>query len=268
MTENRRDSLRSRPTPRVRPGPRANAVLLYVVGRSIPRSDRHDLEALLDRFHASDELQARCVTVDTNARRYLTLHEVGSDQCYKSSTFIPAGTLLAAYSGSLERVRPGDEDELNHSMHQGRLEFGYDLCVDGTPRRGDSRPGRLQLFNHCCEPDNNAVSEEFECPDTGLIAFFLRSKVDIPPDVEIRFPYQEPTFKNGVQVYPPHRFWKQAAALPPIRRGWQLVECNCRGPSGHCPNNYGRHERIRDPPQPSPPPPPQPPPPGAKPLFA
>ena len=100
MTENRRDSLRSRPTPWVRPGPRANAVLLYVVGRSIPRSDRHDLEALLDRFHASDELQARCVTVDTNARRYLTLHEVGSDQCYKSSTFIPAGTLLAAYSGS------------------------------------------------------------------------------------------------------------------------------------------------------------------------
>jgi hypothetical protein len=222
--ESRRGSLRSRPTPRVRPGPRADAILLYTIGRSIPKSDRHDLQVLLDTFHANAEIQALCIEAYHNAQRYLTLDEDGSGQRYRSAILVPAGTLLAMYSGSLERTRPGEEDVLNHSMNQGRLEWEYDLHVDGTPRLGDTRPGRLQLFNHSCAPHNNAVIEEKHCPDSGLIAFFLRSKDAIPPHVEIRFPYQEPTIKNGVQMYPPHRFWKQAAALPPVRRGWHLVQ--------------------------------------------
>ena len=100
MTEesmHRRESLRPRPAPRARPGPRADAILLYTVGRSIPRSDRPDLEVLLDQFHANEELQASCKTVDLNAHRYLTLDYVeGLGQNYKSTTLIPAGTLLAA----------------------------------------------------------------------------------------------------------------------------------------------------------------------------
>ena len=244
MTEernNRRRSLRSRPTLQVRQGLRADAIILYDVGRSIPKGDRQDLQVLLDRFHANEELQARCTTVDTNARRYLTLDVDGTDQRYKSATFIPGGTLLAAYFGSLERVRPGEDDTLNNSMDQGKLDLKYALLVDGTPRPGDTRLGRLQLFNHCCEPGNNAVCEELHCPDTGLIAFFLRSKDDIPPDAQVRFPYQEVTFRKGVQVYPPNRFWKQAAALPRVQKGWHLVQCNCSGPPGSCPNGYGRH---------------------------
>ena len=35
-----------------------------------------------------------------------------------------------------------------------------------------------------------------------------------PPDAEVKFPYQKPTFKNGVQVYPANHFWKEALALP------------------------------------------------------
>jgi hypothetical protein len=101
MTEsnNRRESLRSCPTPRVRPVLRPNAVLLYTVGHSIPKSDHHELEDLLDRFHSSEELQALiCI------------------------------------------------------RHK---------CTAVPPKLGDSRPARLQLVNHCCEPDNNAVCEEY-----------------------------------------------------------------------------------------------------------
>ena len=114
MTEdtlNQRRSLRPRPPPRARPGPRADATILYTVGRSIPRSDRNDLEVLLDQFHASEDLQARCTAVNTNAQQYLTLEHVeGQGQSYKATTLIPSGTLLAAYSGSLERILPGEED--------------------------------------------------------------------------------------------------------------------------------------------------------------
>ena len=215
MTDhNRRASLRSRPAPRARPGPRADAVILYSVGRSIPRSDRNDLEVLLNQFHASEELQARCKTVEINARQYLSL-DLDEDlgQRYKATILIPTGKYLAVYFGSLERARLGEEDTLNHSMAQGKLDFKYELIIDGTPRRGDTHPGRLQLVNHCCEPDNNSVCEEWSCPDTGLTAFFLRSVRDIPPDVEVKFPYQKPTFKNGVQVYPANHFWKEALRL-------------------------------------------------------
>ena len=104
MTEEsskKRASLRPRPTPRVRPGPRADAVILYTVDRSIPKSDRADLEVLLDQFHADEVLQARCIIVDNNARRYLILDRDGLGQRYKAAILIPAGTLLAVYSGSL-----------------------------------------------------------------------------------------------------------------------------------------------------------------------
>ena len=56
MTEessDRRKSLQSRPTPRVLQGPRADAILLYDVGRWIPKGDRHDLQSLLDQFNDS-----------------------------------------------------------------------------------------------------------------------------------------------------------------------------------------------------------------------
>ncbi len=66
------------------------------------------------------------------------------------------------------------------------FDFKYELIFDGTPRRGDTHPGHLQLVNRCCEPGNNSVCEEWSCPTTGLIAFFLRSVRDIPPDVEVK----------------------------------------------------------------------------------
>ncbi len=54
------------------------------VGLLIPISDSQDLDYLLDKFHASAELQAQCISVDTNAQRYLSLEEDGSDKRYKS----------------------------------------------------------------------------------------------------------------------------------------------------------------------------------------
>ena len=148
--ESRRGTRRSRTTPQVRPALRADAILLYTIGSSILKSDRHDLEVLLETFHANVQLQEQCRTVYANARRYLALEVEGVDQRYKSATFIPAGELLAVYSGSLERVRSGEEEALNHSMDQGQIDFKYKLFVDGTPRLGDTRPGRLQLVNHSC----------------------------------------------------------------------------------------------------------------------
>ncbi len=134
--------------------------------------------------------------------------------------------------------KSGQENLLNHSMDKAKIDFKYDLCVNCTPGAGDTHPGRLQLVNHSCKPDNNAVSEEWHCPITGLIAFFIRSKKDILPNVEVTFPYQEPNFHKGVQVCPANRFWKQAASLLPAQKGWHMVECNCartpvRSPNGH-----------------------------------
>jgi hypothetical protein len=92
--------------------------------------------------------------VNTNATRYLKLDDSVEDlgQRYIAVEEIPRGTLLATYFGSLERFRPGVMDSLNYSMAQGQLVLDYELFVDGTPRKEDIRPGRFQLFNHCCEP--------------------------------------------------------------------------------------------------------------------
>eukprot|EP00291_Cryptomonas_curvata_P014858 CAMPEP_0172153188 /NCGR_PEP_ID=MMETSP1050-20130122/1286_1 /TAXON_ID=233186 /ORGANISM="Cryptomonas curvata, Strain CCAP979/52" /LENGTH=230 /DNA_ID=CAMNT_0012821657 /DNA_START=744 /DNA_END=1433 /DNA_ORIENTATION=+ len=227
-----------------KPGPSANAVLLYTVGKSIMRKDRDALQSLLDQFHSDEaqvtykgethHLQDLCRDVCTNATRYLKLDDSVEDlgQRYIALAEIPRGTLLAAYFGSLERLRPRVMDSLNHSMAQGKLDLDYVLFVDGTPREGDTRPGRFQLFNHCCEPGNNAVCEEWECRETGLFAYFLRSSAVIAPRTEVRFPYQQPTIKNGVQVYPANKFWKKAADLPPASKNQRLVECNCAGKPG------------------------------------
>ena len=186
-SSSKRDCLRPRPPTRVRPGPSANSVVLYTVGKSIRKKDFHALQHLLDRFHSDEaqvtyngnffRLQDLCREVNDNANLYLRLDDSVEElgQRYIAVSGIPAGTLLAVYFGSIERFRPGAMDFLNHSLAQGKLDLDYELFVDGTPREGDTRPGRLQLFNHCCEPGNNAVCEEWECSETGLIAYFLRS---------------------------------------------------------------------------------------------
>ena len=233
-------------------------MIIYTVGKSIRPRDRHALQSLLDQFHSddaqvtykgeTDHLQHLCTEMRANACRYLRLDNSVEDlgQRYVAVEEIPLGKLLAAYVGSLERLRSGEMDSLNHSMAQGKLDLDYELFVDGTPREGDSRPGRLQLFNHCCEPGNNAVSEEWECRETGLIVYFLRSSAVIAPGEEVRFPYQQPTIIHGVQVYPANKFWKKAADLPPASKSQRLVECNCTGQPGACPNGYGRLERIEN----------------------
>ncbi len=176
--------------------------------------------------------------MNTNATRYLKLDDSVEDlgQRYIAVEEIPRGTLLATYFGSLERFRPRVMDFLNHSIAQGKLVLDYELFVDCTPRKEDIRPGRFQLFSHCCEPRNNAVCEEWECRETGLIAYFLRSSAVIAPGAEVRFPYQQPT--NGVQVYPANKFWKRAADLPRASKSQCLFECSCTGQPGNCPNGY------------------------------
>jgi hypothetical protein len=221
------------PPPTGETGSGGGSTILYTVGLSIPRSDCKDLEILLDQFHANEELQAMCRSVATNAECYITLENVnglGQTERYKATILIPTGTLLAVYSGSLERVQPCEEDSLNHIMALCKVDFQYGLLVNGTTRPGDTRPGRLQLVNHCCEPGNTAVCEEWSCDVTGLIAYFLCSKQDILPKQEVTFAYQTPTFKKGVQVYPSRHFWKQAASLPSCEEGTALGAVQlCRG---------------------------------------
>ncbi len=92
--------------PRVRAGLRAesaDAVLLYTIGLSIPKVDRHDLQVLLETFHVSiQEIQALCKEADHNAQRYLTLNEDGSGQRYKSAILVGH-----ALGGALRLARTG-----------------------------------------------------------------------------------------------------------------------------------------------------------------
>ena len=135
MSSSRRESLRPRPPSRARPDPSAGAVILYTVGKSIMRKDRHELQCLLDQFHSDEalvtykgetlHLQDLCREVNTNASRYLQLDDSVKDlgQRYIAVEEIPRGKLLAVYFGSLERLRPGVMDSLNHSLAQGKLVF-------------------------------------------------------------------------------------------------------------------------------------------------
>jgi hypothetical protein len=176
---NKRTCLRPRLPARTRPGPSATSVILYTVGKTITRKeDRHTLQNLLDQFHSDEaqvtfkgktfHLQDLYRDVNTNATCYLKLDDSVEDlgQLYIAVEEFPRGTLLATWFGSLERFRPGVMDSLNHSMAQSKFVLDYELFVDGTPRKEDTRPGRFQLFNHCCEPRNNAVCEEWECRET------------------------------------------------------------------------------------------------------
>ncbi len=70
----------------------------------------------------------------------------GLGQRYKATILIPTCTLLAVYSGSLERVQPVEEDSLNHSMAQGKVDFQYDLLVNAACQcrlTSCKRPGRV-----------------------------------------------------------------------------------------------------------------------------
>ena len=212
---------------------------------------------MLDEFHADDELQRLCKEAHDNAERYLTLETAGDNgQRYIARIDVPPDTLLAVYSGSLEKACTEVQDTLRHSMHMGILVFKYELYVDGTPRLGDGRPGRMQLINHACAPYHNSVCVEWTCPSTGLQAYLLRSR-DVPHGVEagtkLRFPYQEVVRKKGVQEYSANGFWKQAATLRPLKTGEKYVRCNCAGTTKSCPNGYGRIERMISRPRPTPP---------------
>ena len=197
MSSARKDSLRPRPERRAGPRPRDDAIILYSVGRTIPRCDRAELELLLDQFHADADLQEMCQLSHSNAVLFMTL-EISEhhNQRYIARIDVPPGTLLAVYCGSLEKFAAGVQDTLCLSMHMGSLVFPYELFVDGTPQPGDCRPGRMQLVNHACAPYHNAECEEWICPTTGLQAYFLRSSRALPgirQGTEIRFPYQEVT---------------------------------------------------------------------------
>ena len=201
----------------MRPGPRADATILYRIGSSIKRKDRNDLIALLDDFHANEDIQRLCQVAITNARQYLNFQQTkGQEPCYVAAIEIPPDTPLAVYSGFLEQLR--SRRNQRHDMSLGKLDFAYPLCVDGTPGRGgdDSRPGQMQLVNHCCRPGNNAESVEIHCDVTGLTAFFLRSTSDRPiaPGEEIRFPYQEVVTKNGKMQYPGMVFGRKRYPFP------------------------------------------------------
>ena len=63
---------RSRP----RPQPAAGAVILHTVGRDIPQRDRHELQTLLDTFHAIRHLQDQCRLILENSLEFLVSEHV------------------------------------------------------------------------------------------------------------------------------------------------------------------------------------------------
>ncbi len=130
------------------------------------KEDLQTLQSLLDQFHSDEaqvtykgdtfRLQDLCIEVNINALRYLHLDgsvkDVGQ-RCIIAVDEIQRGKLLAVYFGSVERIRPGVMDSLNHSLAQGKLVFDFESTICSLmahPGEKDNRPGRLQLFNHCC----------------------------------------------------------------------------------------------------------------------
>ena len=259
-----RRSSRTRAPRRERPRPAEDAIILYRIG-PVTRRVRHELEPLLEAFHANAEIQAQCRIAQQNASEYMRLQETGDECSYVAAKRIPAGTRLAAYSGFVREEKPGNTRR-RHDMHLGDPGIGFNLVVDGSPglsAEDDARPGRLQMIDHACSPYNNCIETRVICEDSMLPAYFVESIREIAAGQLITFEYQQVHLVQGRQVFYPNDFWQNAATLPRQRRDQRLIVCRC---AQHlrkaCPNGYGRLEpRSRRPPAPTHPHPPLPPPP-------
>lgn len=250
-----RRSSRPRPEKRGRSSLPAGAQIVYRVGRTILRKDRDEVEDTLLNFHANPVIQNECRTVLETAARYLTQRNLPrKGDHYVATCDIPAGERLAFYSGFIERADA--RHSRDHEMHLGEAGFGFQVTIDGTPGRepeDDTRPGRLQIVNHCCLPGNNCDCVIVTCNVTFLSLYILVSNVAIPAGDEVTFPYQEPRMENGTPVIARGAFWQDADSLSVVPRGMEVIRCRCQL---ICPNGWGRLEKKRQPAFAPPPPPP------------
>ncbi len=95
-------------------------------------------------------LLSECHFVIENANLYLQArHQPRLGRHYVAARDIPAGVLLAFYSGLIERADV--HHSRDHEMHIGEAGLGYAVTIDGTPclvPEDDTRPGRVQIINH------------------------------------------------------------------------------------------------------------------------
>jgi len=250
-----RRSSRTRAARRERPRPAEDAVILYRIG-PVSRRVRHELEPLLEAFHANVDIQAQCRIAQQNASEYMHLQETGDECSYVAAKHIPAGTRLAAYSGFVREEKPGNTRR-RHDVHLGDPGIGCKLILDGSPGlsvEDDGRPGRLQMLDHACSPYNNCIETRMICEDSMLPAYFVDSIRDIDAGQLITFEYQQVHRTQGRQVFYSNDFWQNAATLPRPRPDQKLIVCRCAQHLGQaCPNGYGRLEpRSRRPPPPHP----------------
>jgi hypothetical protein len=240
-----RRSTRARAATRPRPQPAADAIILYTVGRDIPQRDRHELQTLLDTFHANRYLQDQCRLILDNSLEFLVPEHVdGLGAGYKACKDIPAGTRLTVYSGKVSRF---GADPGNHFLSLDDVGLGYPLTIDGTPSAG-SEPasvpvGQMQLLNHACPPLANCQSDELVCDDTGLPLCFVFTIRPIAAGSAVCFSYQRRVTSTS--------FWRHESMLARPPRGYETVRCGCARPQ-RCPNHYARHERRTSAPLPAP----------------
>ena len=76
---------------RARPQPAADALILLTVG-DIPRRDRHELQCILDSFHANQARQDECREILRNEAEFLVPEHTKEQGCgFVAKTDIPAG---------------------------------------------------------------------------------------------------------------------------------------------------------------------------------
>ena len=166
VSELRRSS-RAMAARRERPRPADDAIILYRIG-PVTRAQRHDLEPLLDAFHANREIQDQCRIALRNGELYMHLQETEDGSSYRASRVVPTGTRLAVYSGFVREAKPG-QTRRRHDLGIGDPGLGYHLLLDGSPGlspEDDRRHGRLQMVDHACSPHHNCVCAEMLCEDT------------------------------------------------------------------------------------------------------
>ena len=255
---------RRQPAVRARPQPAADALILLTVG-DIPRRDRHELQCILDQFHANQALQDECREILRNEAEFLVPEHTKEQGCgFVAKTDIPAGKRLTLYAGRLSKFNgsPG-----THYMCMGDIGLGYPLVIDGTPRAqaapAQASVGQMQMLNHACPPHANTRSASLVCDVTGISVFYVESTRPIPKGTAVRFSYQTTVTQTS--------FWRLEGTLGPLPRGCELRKCLCAAPQP-CPNRYARHEKkaqhVPVPPLPAlPAPPPHTPPPTPQHLY-
>ena len=111
-------------------------VLILLTVGDIPRLDRHELQCILDEFHANRALQAECREILCKDAGYLVPdHTEDQSCCFAAKIDTPACKRLTLYAGRLSKFSGNSG---THYICMGDIGLGYPLIIDGLSSAGPS----------------------------------------------------------------------------------------------------------------------------------